>query len=69
MYPPNIGKNKANALFPIIINNFANLCVVPKPPPAFACPVIVSTKNASAISIPPLITNGSIYDTPLNRCL
>ena len=60
IYPPNIGKNKPNALFPIVINNFANGAVVPNPPPTFAFPANVSTKNANAIKIPPLITNGNI---------
>ena len=74
IYAPKIGINRPNAAPPISINNFAIYVVLPRAelPAASAAPCTpasLSNKNASAINIPPLTTNGSINDTPVIKCL
>ena len=59
---------KLNAYPPTVLKKAAAAVYVPKEE-SFGAPAIVSIRNASAIMIPPPITNGSIYETPFIRCL
>ena len=70
IYPARTGTISPIARPPTYLRKAESGVQVPKfPPPDVPYPMIVSTRNASAIKIPPPITNGSICDTPFIRCV